>query len=128
MSEPEEIVRKFLAAMSTRDLDTAQLCVSEDLEMIFPGNKRPTSLRAQIVNSENRYCKIEKRIDDCDVSSGDPIIVYCYGTLFGTWKNGRNFENIRFVDRFEIKNSKISRQWVWNDTGEARMASAKDIL
>jgi hypothetical protein len=32
--------------------------------------------------------------------------------------DGTTFENIRFIDRFTLENSKIKSQSVWNDLGE----------
>jgi hypothetical protein len=46
--------------------------------------------------------------------------VYVLGTLHGRWLDGRTFEGIRFVDRFEIRDGKIRSQEVWNDAGEVR--------
>jgi hypothetical protein len=44
--------------------------------------------------------------------------VTCFGTLSGTWLDETTFENIRFIDRFTLENSKIKNQSVWNDLGE----------
>ena len=45
-------------------------------------------------------------------------IVYCFGTLNGEWPDGQAFSGIRFIDRFEITQGRITRQQVWNDIAE----------
>jgi hypothetical protein len=44
--------------------------------------------------------------------------VTCFGNLHGVWLDGTSFKDIRFIDRFTLKNGKITFQEVWNDLGE----------
>jgi len=46
------------------------------------------------------------------------MVVYCFGTLYGEWPDGRPFEGIRFIDRFVARAGKLADQKVWNDLGE----------
>ena len=46
-------------------------------------------------------------------------MVYARGTLNGAWLDGSPFNGIRFIDRFEVRAGKITRQEVWNDLAEA---------
>jgi hypothetical protein len=39
----------------------------------------------------------------------------CHGTLSGEWPDGSAFSDIRFLDRFELRSGKLTRQQVWND-------------
>lgn len=56
------------------------------------------------------------RFDVCP-SNGETI-VYSVGTLFGEWKDGTAFEGNRYVDRFVVRNGKITKMDVWNDSAE----------
>ena len=46
-----ELVKKFLAAMQARDLDTARSFLSPDAKMIFPGDNVFTSLEAMVADA-----------------------------------------------------------------------------
>lgn len=119
---PAEIVRKFLSAMQSRDLETAQGVLAEGFAMVFPGAEPMTSLAALIDWSKPRYNYVIKAYDGFDTmqSAGDAAIVYCRGTLSGEWPDGTLFEGIRFIDRFEVVGGKITKQDVWNDIAETR--------
>jgi hypothetical protein len=69
-----------------------------------------------------RYRFVKKTYEGYDAmqSAGDEAIVYCRGTLSGEWPDGEAFEGIRFIDRFEITNGKITRQDVWNDIADIK--------
>ncbi len=120
---PIEIVRSYLQAMEVRDLETARGFLADHVEMIFPGGRRPRALEDIVQASSGRYRRIGKAIDGFDVGqTAGHAIVYCRGTLHGEWPDGGAFSGIRFVDRFEISGGRIIAQWVWNDSGEARLA------
>lgn len=123
MESAEKIARDYLAAVEARDLPRAKAFLAEGMEMIFPGGKRPPNLEQLVANSSGRYQRIGKTIDGVDLCpAGDLTIAYCYGRLHGIWPDGEAFEGIRFIDRFEIRDGKIQVQWVWNDSGEHRLA------
>ncbi len=42
----------------------------------------------------------------------------------GRWPDGRPFEGVRFMDRFEVAGGLVRRQEVWNDLAEARAGDA----
>jgi len=76
-----------------------------------------------VANTGRRYREVHKDIEGVDVVEHvDYSIAYVYGTLHGTWTDGAKFSGIRFVDRFELRDHLIARQWVWNDSAEARAA------
>jgi len=85
------IVLAFLAAMEQRDLEKA------------------------------RSYFVRKTIDSVHESSDeDHTTVYCSGTLAGEWPDGADFSGVRFIDRFSVRNGKLTRQDVWNDLAELR--------
>lgn len=119
MSEAIEIVRAYLDAMEARDLDLARTYLGADFAMTFPGGvtfKRPEEL---VEWSRDRYRSVRKVYDLIDETQGEAgPVVYCSGRLQGEWPDGSSFSDIRFIDRFELRDGKIVDQQVWNDLSE----------
>ena len=120
LPDPSEIVRRFLAAMQDRDLETAHSMLGLGFTMTFPGSKQIQSLAELIEWAAPRYRFVTKTYDGFDAmqSEGAEAIVYCRGTLSGEWPDGTPFEGIRFIDRFEVTEGLLTRQDVWNDISE----------
>ena len=115
------LVQDYLAAMESRDLDTAQSLLADGFWMEFPGGVRMTGLDELIAWSAPRYRHIGKTFASfSEAFAKDETIVICHGTLHGEWPDGTAFEGVRFVDRFTIANGKITSQMVWNDLEAAR--------
>jgi len=121
-----ELVERFLRLMEERKLDEAKTFLGEDFVMVFPGASGGTEMRRLedlVAFSATRYRWVKKRIDSIDEAyRGTVTIVIVTGTLYGEWQDGTPFENIRFVDRFEIEKGKFRRQQVWNDLAIAMAA------
>ena len=116
-----EVVRAFLAALQARDVEAAQRHLAPNARIIVPGGRVVGSVREIVANSSARYRAIGKDIERFDVvDSADRVVVYCLGTLQGTWPDGTAFHGIRFVDRFELRDGRIVLQEVWNDAAEHR--------
>jgi len=81
-----------------------------------------TTLDALIQWSKPRYKFVTKTYEGFDAlqSPDEASIVYCRGTLQGEYHDGSCFESIRFIDRFEVVDGKITKQDVWNDMAEVR--------
>lgn len=122
LKNPAETIRRYLSAMEERDLDAAKAMHGEGFTMQFPGATPMTGLQELLEWSKSRYRHVQKTYERFDAmqSEGSATLVYCFGTLAGTWLDGTTFEGIRFIDRFELVDGKITRQDVWNDLGEAR--------
>lgn len=91
----------------------------------LPGGAVFRDLGEIVKNSGSRYARVGKAIENWDAFEGDDCwIVYCRGTLHGEWRDGTAFSGIRFIDRFEIDETGIRRQDVWNDSGERRLRFA----
>ena len=121
-----DLALAYLQAMEAGRLDEANTHLGPGFIMQFPGKWTMTSLDEFVQRSRARYQFVGKhfeRFDEC--WAGDVTIVYCFGTLHGRWLSGESFEGIRFIDRFEFRKGKITRQDVWNDIGEVRMAAAQ---
>jgi len=122
--DPSDVVRQYLTAMEARDLTRAQAMLADGFSMTFPGTAPMTSLDQLIAWAEPRYRFVTKTYDGFDAlqSEDDAAVVYCRGTLSGEWPDGKAFDSIRFIDRFEVINDKLTRQDVWNDIAEIRDA------
>lgn len=117
----EELVRSFLSAMEERDLAKARSFLDEGFTMTFPGGAQFTSLEELVEWGRSRYrfvTKTYEAFDECFGTQGN--VVYCFGTLAGQWPGGKEFSGIRFIDRFETNEGKLTRQSVWNDLAEAK--------
>ncbi|MDA8817405.1 nuclear transport factor 2 family protein, partial [Planktomarina sp.] len=120
--DPELIIKDYLSAMEARDLAKANTLLAQGFTMSFPGTRPMTTLDELIQWSEPRYKFVTKTYEGFDAlqSPGDASIVYCRGTLQGEYSDGGRFEGIRFIDRFEVIDGKITKQDVWNDMAEVR--------
>lgn len=112
------LVRAFLSALEARDLAAAATMLTEDARMVFPGGAVYRTLGEIVSDAATRYQRVGKRIASLEVHEGGRL-VYALGTLHGVDLDGAPFEGVRFVDRFEIADGKISRQDVWNDLAES---------
>jgi phenylpyruvate tautomerase PptA (4-oxalocrotonate tautomerase family) len=116
-----EVVRSFLQAVQNRDMATAQNYLHPDFRMCFPGGVVLHTLHELAQWAQQRYTGILKHIEQLEESwQGDVTVVFCHGTLQGTWLNGDTFEGIRFMDRLVVRGGLIIRQDVWNDLAEHR--------
>lgn len=120
--DPAQIVKDYLTAMEARELDAARAMLARGFSMTFPGTAPMHTLEQLIEWSKPRYKFVTKTYDGFDAmqGAGNAAIVYCRGTLQGEYHDGARFEGIRFIDRFEITDGKISKQDVWNDMAEVK--------
>ncbi|MBU2870652.1 nuclear transport factor 2 family protein [Colwellia sp. E2M01] len=114
-----KIVAEFLEASMKPAPEIAATYMSEDVEITFTGNRKMRSATVITEFNNNRYNWVKKAIShyDCTVYE-DYAVVYSNGTLFGEWKNGQSFSGNRYLDRFEVRNNKICKMDVWNDSAE----------
>lgn len=118
-----EVVQSFLQAMQDRDLEKAQSFLHPEFRMRFPGGVMMHSLQEMTDWAKQRYSRIAKQYDQFEESwQGDATVVFCHGTLLGTWLDGQTFAGIRFIDRMVVQNGLITQQDVWNDLAEHRTA------
>lgn len=109
--------------MEDRDLDAANALMADDAEIIFPGGKRFTSQAEMVAASKGRYQWVKKHFDRVEAfaSADDTLTVYVMGTLYGVNKHGVEFDSIRFIDRFTLRDGLITSQQVWNDLAESNV-------
>ncbi|MEM7429217.1 MAG: nuclear transport factor 2 family protein [Pseudomonadota bacterium] len=119
MSDAARIVRNYLDAMEARDLKGAAGYLAPGFQMTFPGPVTFTRPEELVGWAASRYQAVSKTYHGFDVASDEAgDVVYCRGTLQGTWLDGSAFAGIRFIDRFTVAGGLITSQDVWNDMGE----------
>lgn len=118
-----ETLKRFLRLMESRDLGAASEHLAPGFRMVFPGGVEMERLDELVAWSRERYRRVRKTFERIE-SAGQAVWVS--GTLSGEWLDGRPFEGIRYVDRFELQDGLIVRQDVWNDMGEAKLADSAD--
>jgi hypothetical protein len=114
-----KLALKYLRTMEARDLDTARDMLGPGFYTIFMGGHRfasPEELVAFQKGRQQNTWKAFQRFDE--IESDDGTVVFCFGTLQGELMDGTPYQNIRYVDRFTIRDGKIVDQMVWNDMAE----------
>ena len=118
------LVERFLRLMEARDLETAESLMAPKATITFPGGHEFASQREVVAAASGRYQWIKKKFEDFEaIQQEDGIIVYVRGTLYGINLDGIPFADIRFIDRFVVRNGRIVRQEVWNDLAESGVLS-----
>ncbi len=113
------IVEAFLVASMVPDPETAAKYIAKDVVIHFTGKTRMAHPTEMTAYNASRYNWVKKDIERYDVAPGDGVTtIYSTGTLYGEWPNGDRFEGNRYVDRFEVRNNKIVKIDVWNDSAE----------
>lgn len=122
---PIKLVQTYLSAMEVRDIDAARGVLGAGFTMTFPGTEPMTELEQMIDWAKPRYNFITKSYSGFEAvqTPGDAAVVYCHGTLSGEWPDGKAFDGIRFIDRFEVTDAHLTRQDVWNDIAETKANS-----
>lgn len=115
------VVREYLNLMEQRDLEQAQERLADQVRIVFPGPFHAKSAADIPAYAKQRYRSIGKsyqRQEAFPMDSGEYRVI-CTGTLSGTTLHGTDFEGVRFIDVFTVKDGKITTQDVWNDLRES---------
>ena len=113
------VVRDFLDASMAPDPVRAATFMADDVLIVFTGGRLMADPAAVTAFNGSRYRWVKKALGDFDaVDRGDHVVVYASGTLYGEWPDGRPFEGNRYLDRYEVRDGKIVRMDVWNDSAE----------
>ena len=115
------VVRRFFAAMADRDLAAAQQLTAPGFRLVASGNQGFTDLHEFAAHSSQRQKSVAKHLEHFEsVATPRGEVVYCRGTMSGTWLNDTPYEDIRFVDRFLVRDGRIEEMQVWSDMAEFR--------
>jgi ketosteroid isomerase-like protein len=114
-----QIVSNFLEASMAPDPVRAATFMSDDVKITFTGGRAMPDPQTITAFNSARYARVKKALGNFDwMDRGDHTVVYSNGTLYGEWPDGRSFSGNRYLDRFEVRNGKITRMDVWNDSAE----------
>ena len=118
-TEAEELVDRYLTLFMEGKLEEAQALLAPDARLIFPGGAVQTSLPDVAAEVGRLYESVGKTIDRTwSASLGDDIIVTTTGYLYGTSRTFGEFNGVRFIDFFTVRDGKIIAQEVINDASQ----------
>ena len=121
-----DLVRAFLACMDARDLAGAARHLGPGFSMTFPGPNSFDSLEAFADWGKGRYRSARNRFDRFDVvEDGEDIVIYAVGGVSGTFGDGTDFDDVRFVDRFIVRDGAIVRMEAWSDIADLRLKALR---
>ncbi|MCU4677406.1 nuclear transport factor 2 family protein [Catenovulum sp. 2E275] len=119
MKNAVQIVSDFLEASMKPDPVLAATFMSDDVKITFTGKRVMENASVITQFNAGRYTWVKKAIESYDCAEKeDRVVVYSNGTLYGEWPDGRSFSGNRYLDRFEVKDGKIIKMDVWNDSAE----------
>lgn len=120
------LVKAFLACMDSRDLHAASRHLGPGFSMTFPGPNSFETLEAFAAWGKGRYKSARNRFDRFDVATnGDEVVVYAIGGVSGTFGDDTDFDDVRFVDRFTVRDGKIVRMEAWSDIADVRLKALR---
>ena len=115
-----DFVTRYLEACTERRFDDADAYLAGDRELVFPWGRFRTP--AEVARAaQERYRWARKRFETWDVAAqpdGSAVVVVS-GTLYGQALDGTAFSGIRFIDRFVIRDGRITLHQVWNDLAKS---------
>jgi ketosteroid isomerase-like protein len=118
-TEAAALVERFLVASMVPDPETAGTFMSDDVAITFTGGRKFKHPREATAFNAMRYKWVKKKMERTDVAPGNgETVVTNTGTLYGEWHDGTPFEGNRYLDRFVVRNGKIVKMDVWNDSAE----------
>lgn len=118
------IVHDFLEASMIPDPDRAMTYMDDAVVITFTGGRIFHHPSGPAGFNAMRYKWVKKDMRQFDVAPGaEGTVVYATGYLYGEWPDGTPFEGNRYIDRFEVRNGKIVKMDVWNDSAERILTS-----
>jgi ketosteroid isomerase-like protein len=119
--DPVALVKEYLRIVMIPDPVGARRFVDPSLEIVFTGARKMSDPADCTAFNATRYRRVQKRFEHTHLVAGgtpEETVVYNTGTLHGEWLDGTPFEGNRYVDRYTVRNGRIVRLEVWNDTAE----------
>jgi ketosteroid isomerase-like protein len=125
VAEARRIVEAYLELSMIPDPEAAARYVSDDFVLVFTGGRRFSGPADAAAFNALRYKWVKKRFLRTDAAldpaTGD-VHVYNTGYLYGEWPDGEPFETNRYMDSFTVRDGRIVRTDVWNDSAETILA------
>ncbi|MNL34386.1 hypothetical protein D3C87_1563570 [compost metagenome] len=105
--------------MHRADAEAARRTLAPAYELVFPGPASFTNVGAIFEWFAKRYSVARYSYGAMDaIELPHRVIVYATGSVDGTLLDGTRFEGVRYIDRFDIVNDKITRKEVWSDMAD----------
>ena len=122
-----QLVWDFLTLFAQQRYVDANAYLAPGARMLFPGGHAFFDCTALPRRSSGIYRWVKKRLERIDECASDEgVIVYNYGTLRGEWLDGEPFDGVRYIDRFVVRDGRITDQQVWNDLCLAAAARRRE--
>ncbi|KAB1198093.1 MULTISPECIES: nuclear transport factor 2 family protein [Haloferax] len=114
MDSPRVIVEAFFDRMEDDRRDTVGDLFAEDATITLPGAtfEGPTAAYDFLDFLAPRYEWAAKEFDRW-IEAGDTVV--SIGRLYGVDNDGIEFEDVRYVDVYEVRRGLIQRLDIWND-------------
>lgn len=127
LEQARNVVENYLDASMAPDPVRAFTYMSADVDITFTGATKFKHPSEATEYNAKRYKWVKKRLGHMDACLHDGVIVvYSFGTLFGEWPDGELFEDNRYIDRFELRDGKIVKMDVLNDSAERILKKQKN--
>lgn len=121
------IVEDYLRLSMIPDPVGASAHLAPGFELVFTGGRRFSGPAESAAFNARRYAWVKKRFLRTDAAL-DPetgeVHVYNTGYLYGEWHDGTPFETNRYMDKFVVRDGRLVRTDVWNDSAEILLARA----
>ena len=116
LGDAGKLVWDFLTLFAELRYEDANGYLAPGARMLFPGGQEFFDCTALPRRASGIYRWVKKRFERIDeFATTEEVIVYNYGTLRGVWLDGQPFDGVRYIDRFVVRDGRITDQQVWND-------------
>ena len=127
LTAAKAIVEAYLERSMVPDPEGASAYLAAGFELVFTGGRRFNGPAESAAFNAKRYAWVKKRFlrtdAALDAETGD-VHVYNTGYLYGEWIDGTAFETNRYMDKFIVRDGKLIRTDVWNDSAEILLHKA----
>ena len=116
-----DLIDHFLVHLGNRDLQAASAMLSSQFQLTVSGGHEFRKLEEFAAFSKGRNGPTVKHRERYEGFESDgTAVVYSLGYMSGIWLDGTEFDRVRYVDRFELRNGLIQKMDVWSDMAEFR--------
>lgn len=114
MDSPRAVVDEFFARMEDERRETVGELFHDDATITLPGAtfSGPTAASDFLDFLAPRYEWAAKEFDRWTEAGATVVSI---GTLYGVDNDGETFEDVRYVDVYEVEDEQIRRLDIWND-------------
>ncbi len=127
LTAAKAIVEAYLERSMIPDPEGASAYLAPGFDLVFTGGRTFAGPADSAAFNAKRYAWVKKRFLRTDAAldpdTGD-VHVYNTGFLYGAWHDGTAFETNRYMDKFIVRDGKLTRTDVWNDSAEILLHKA----